>query len=110
MGVYVPYLGDWWNITCGGPRLPAQTIDLASLKLETAKAPFATEHPAPTKTTLENEQPFGPDEFEIRRKLFFQQTVWPHPGYLPTLNPFSDPKKAQQHRATLGTCVCLQPS
>jgi hypothetical protein len=52
--------------------LPAQTIDLASLKLETAKAPFATEHPAPTKTTLENDEQFGPDEFEIRRKLFFQ--------------------------------------
>jgi hypothetical protein len=63
--------------------MSAQTVDLSSLKLEIPKAPFAAEHPAPTKPTVKKEQQFGADEFEIRRKLFFQPSSTPMRSGLP---------------------------
>jgi hypothetical protein len=45
-------------------------IDLA--KIEVPPEPFTVERPKPRETAGEQLRQMGPDEFEIRRQLFFR--------------------------------------
>lgn len=51
--------------------MSTQTIELSNLNLEVLDAFYRTDSGTPKETTVAEKKQVVPDEFEIRRKLFF---------------------------------------
>ena len=55
----------------GGDAMSVQRIDLSNLNLKTLEAYFVAEPAASKEDVKSEEEQVVPDEFEIRRRLFF---------------------------------------
>ena len=65
MALNVPYPSS------GGHEMSVQRMDLPNLNLKTLEAYFVTEPVVSKEVVVSEKEQVVPDEFEIRRRLFF---------------------------------------